>query len=217
MVTDGRFNNVALRHVFDEKDKGVFKLQNHLSVTFKGASKFDIQNLVVGNLLSQVSASTLTDAQVKKLLDEAEDTKIKARLDALRNFRGGNDDDEDGPGGSSRGGFDRCIKRGGPTAPLSLPPLLSIPLTADLRPPNLPPAPRKVRKKKKKQFPEPMEAEPQDEHDFVPAKTDPIFQTHFTRPKTTLVYKKKMLSRFYLKFEKKCMILKKKKKKLLMK
>ena len=111
MVTDGRFNNVALRHLLDEKDKGVLKSQNPPSVAFKGPSKFDIQNPVVGNLLSQVSASNLADTQVKKLLDEAQDAKIKARLDALRNFRGGNDHDEDGPGGGSRGGFGRRIKK----------------------------------------------------------------------------------------------------------
>ena len=35
-----------------------------------------------------------------------------------------------------------------------------------------------------------MEAEPQDEPDFILPKTDPIFQTDFTRPKTTLVDKK---------------------------
>ena len=109
VVTDGRFNNVALRHLLDEKDKGAFKSQDPLSVTFKGANKFDIQNSVGGNLLSQVSASTLTDVQVKKLLDEAEDAKIKGRLDVLRNFDG-NNDDEDGPGGGSRGGLVRCIK-----------------------------------------------------------------------------------------------------------
>ena len=111
VVTDGQFNNVALRHLLNEKGKGVFKSQNPLAVTFKGANKFDIQNPVVGNLLSQVSASNLADAQVKKLLDEAQDTKIKARLDALRNFRGGNDDNEDGPGGGSRGGFGKHIKK----------------------------------------------------------------------------------------------------------
>ena len=99
VVTDGRFNNVALRHLFLLKT----------SVTFKGANKFDTQNSVGGNLLSQVSASTLTDVQVKKLLDEAEDAKIKGRLDVLRNFDG-NNDDEDGPGGGSRGGLVRCIK-----------------------------------------------------------------------------------------------------------
>ena len=65
VVTDGQFNNVALRHLLNEKGKGVFKSQNPLAVTFKGANKFDIQNPVVGNLLSQVSASTLTDVQVK--------------------------------------------------------------------------------------------------------------------------------------------------------
>ena len=54
VVTDGRFNNVALRHLLNEKDKCVFKSQNPLSVTFKGANKLDIQNPVVGNLLSQV-------------------------------------------------------------------------------------------------------------------------------------------------------------------
>ena len=148
MVTDGRFNNVALKHLLDEKDKGVLKSQNPPSVAFKGPSKFDIQNPVVGNLLSQVSASTLTDAQVKKLLDEAEDAKIKTRLDALRNCRGGNDYDEDGPRGGGRGGFGRSIKKQGPRPPLSPPPLLPIALTTDLRPPNLPPAPREVKKKK---------------------------------------------------------------------
>ena len=48
------------------KNKGVFKSPIQLSVTFKDANKFDVQNSVVGNLLSQVKASTLTEAQVKK-------------------------------------------------------------------------------------------------------------------------------------------------------
>ena len=71
-------------------------------------------------------------------------------------------------------------------SPLPLPPIA---LTTDLRPPNLPPAPREV-KKKTFQFPEPMEAEPQDEADFALPKPDPISQTDFTRPKTTLVDKR---------------------------
>ena len=82
--------------------------------------------------------------QVKKLLDDAEDAKIKARLDALKNFRGGDDDDEDGPGGGGRGGFGRRIKKRGPRPPLSPPPLPPIALTTDLRPSNLPPAPTEV-------------------------------------------------------------------------
>ena len=72
---------------------------------------------------------------------------------------------------------------------MSPPPLPPITLTTNLRPPNLRPAPREV-KKNTFQFPEPMEAEPQDEPDFVLPKTDPVFQMNFTRPKTTLVDKK---------------------------
>ena len=72
---------------------------------------------------------------------------------------------------------------------MSPPPLPPIALTTDLRPLNPPPAPKEV-KKNTVQFSEPVEAEPQDEPDFVLPKTDPIFQTDFTRPKTTLVDKK---------------------------
>ena len=77
VVTDRRFNDVALRHLLDEKDKGVFKPQNPLSVTFKSANKSDIQNPVVGNLLSLVSASTLTDAQVKSYYVTPKMQKLK--------------------------------------------------------------------------------------------------------------------------------------------
>ena len=96
VVTEGQFNSVALRHFLDEKNKVLFKSPNPLSVTFKDTNKFDVQNPVVGNLLSQVKASTLTEAQVKKILSNAEDTKIRTRLDALRNDNtGGNDDKDD--------------------------------------------------------------------------------------------------------------------------
>ena len=117
VVTDGQFNNVALRHLLDEKNKGVFKSLNPLSVTFKDTIKFDVQNPVVGNLLSQVKGSTLTEAQVKKIFSDTEDAKIRARLDVLRNDNTGGNDDEDGPGGdggNSNGGFTcpKCKKRG---------------------------------------------------------------------------------------------------------
>ena len=55
----------------------------------------------------------LTEAQVKKILSNAENTKIRTRLDALRNDNtGGNDDKDDsgGGGGNSNGGF-TCPKR----------------------------------------------------------------------------------------------------------
>ena len=107
VVTDGHFNNVALRHLLDNKNKGVFKSPNPLSVTFKDANKFDVQNPVIGNIISQVNASQLTDNQVQKLLGEEEDQKIRARLDLLRrnNLRNDNDsNNNDEDNGSSGGG-----------------------------------------------------------------------------------------------------------------
>ena len=107
VVNDGRFNNVAIRHLLDNKNKVVFKSPTPFSVTFKDANKLDIQNPVIGNLLSQGNANQLTDQLVKNILGEGENLKIRARLEALRNntFTGGDDDDdEDGSDGGSDGG-----------------------------------------------------------------------------------------------------------------
>ena len=113
VVNDGHFNNAAIGHLFDDKNKDVFKSPTSFSVTFKDANKFDVQNPVIGNLLSQVNANQLIDKQVKKILDEGEDLKIRARLDALRNNTDGNDVDEDGSDGGSGGGgsYRRKLKK----------------------------------------------------------------------------------------------------------
>ena len=115
VVNDGHFNNVPIRHLLDGKNKGVFKSPTPLSVTFKDANKFDVQNPVIGKLLSQVNANQLTDQLVKNILGEEEDLKIRARLNTLRNntFTGGDDDgDEDGSDGGSGGvgGYRRKFK-----------------------------------------------------------------------------------------------------------
>ena len=101
---------------------------------FKDTKKFDVQNPVDGNILSLVSANQLTDDQVKNLLGEGEDLKIRARLDALRNNKSDDDDDDDD------GSY--------PQLP-SLPPLPPIALLSFLTPP-MPPAPLRSSKKKKK-------------------------------------------------------------------
>ena len=70
-----------------------------------------------------------------------------------------------------------------------------IALAADLKLPIPPPTPKST-KKKKNFFPPnefllpPQELMETDETDFVP-KTETIFQTHFSRPKTILIDKKK--------------------------
>ena len=129
--------------MLDDKNKGVFKSPTPFSPTFKDANKFDVQNPVIGNLLSQVNANQLTDKQVKKILDEGEDLKTRARLDALRNNTDGNDDDEDGDDGGSggSGSYRRKPKKSWRQSlpPPELPPLPPTALTTDLRPPTTAP------------------------------------------------------------------------------
>ena len=94
VVTDEKFNDALVRHVLDEKNKGVFDSSTPLSVIFKDAKKFDVQNPIVGNLISQVNANQIAEKGVKELFGQAEDGKIRRRLEALRE-----PDNEDGGGG----------------------------------------------------------------------------------------------------------------------
>ena len=44
-----------------QKNKGVFESPTPLSATFKDAKKFDIENPILGNLLTQVIANQVND------------------------------------------------------------------------------------------------------------------------------------------------------------
>ena len=56
--------------------------------------KFDIQNPIIGNLLSQVNVNKISDAKVKQLLSQAKDKEYQARLDRLRKRIDKSDDDD---------------------------------------------------------------------------------------------------------------------------
>ena len=84
VVTDGNFNQAVALRAPDQKNKGAFELPIPLSVMFKDAKKIDIQNPIIGNLLSQVNANKITDAKVKQLLGQGKDEELQARLDRLR-------------------------------------------------------------------------------------------------------------------------------------
>ena len=43
VVTDRKFNDALVRHVLDEKNKGVYDSSTPLSITFKDAKKFVVQ------------------------------------------------------------------------------------------------------------------------------------------------------------------------------
>ena len=73
VVAVGKFNQAVDSRTLDQKNKGVFELPILLSVTSKDAKKIDIQNPVIGNLLSQVNTNKISDAKVKQLLGQAKD------------------------------------------------------------------------------------------------------------------------------------------------
>ena len=110
VVSDEKFNQAVVRRALDQKNKGVFESPISLSVTFKDAKKFDIQNPIIRNLLSQINANKTSDAKVKELLSQAKDEELQTMLDRLKkridksddnnnnniNFDDSDDNDSDG-------------------------------------------------------------------------------------------------------------------------
>ena len=132
LVTNGEYNNAGLRRTLDSTDSGIFKTANPLSLIFKNANKFDLQNPALGNLLAQIQAGQLSNKEVKRLLNEGETQKIEARLKALRKFNNRNDDDDDNDGGDdgdapgpsppSDGSDKKPWRKKGPIRPRTPPP-----------------------------------------------------------------------------------------------
>ena len=52
IVTDNSFNNASIRQALDTKFPSVMKKPNPVEVMFKDKSRFDVQNPVVGSLLT---------------------------------------------------------------------------------------------------------------------------------------------------------------------
>ena len=73
---------------------------------FKDAKKFDIQNAIIGNLLSQVNVNKISDAKVKQLLDQAKNEELQARLNRLRKRIDKSNDDHNNNSNSNNINFD---------------------------------------------------------------------------------------------------------------
>ena len=105
VVTDGEFNEVGLRRVLDSHNSDIFKVSNPLSLVFKNAHTFNLKNPVLGNLVSQIYAGSLSDENIKKLLLQNDIDNIQTRLDNLKRRPGNNNnnvnnDDDDNDGGN---------------------------------------------------------------------------------------------------------------------
>ena len=61
----------------------------------KDAKKFDIQKLILGNLLTQVNANQVSNKRIKELLANIKDDEIQRRLDELKRDANNNNDDDD--------------------------------------------------------------------------------------------------------------------------
>ena len=83
VVTDGKLNDAHVRYVLDEKNKGVFNSSTPPSVTFKDAKKFDVQNPIIGNIISQVNTNQIRGKGVKELLARAQDEKQMVETEVL--------------------------------------------------------------------------------------------------------------------------------------
>ena len=94
IVTDGGFNNASIRQALNAK------FPNPTEVMFKDKSKFDVQNPVVGSLITQVVDNKKKEKEILRALDQApsiRDLDIEKRFRELNNFNEGrnNDDGDD--------------------------------------------------------------------------------------------------------------------------
>ena len=79
-----KYNHAMVRRALDEKNKGLLQYATPISVTFKDAKKFDIQNPIIVELLSQVEANKLVDNILKQKLEDLKNREIASRLTGLR-------------------------------------------------------------------------------------------------------------------------------------
>ena len=92
VVTDGFFNNAAVRRELDQKYPTLMKKSNPVNVIFKGKVHFDVQIPISGSLAAQVDEKTIFE-QIKKA-PSTNDVTISERLEKLKKFNKNNDDDD---------------------------------------------------------------------------------------------------------------------------
>ena len=74
IVTDGRLNNVRVKHMLYRVHKNGMYKQNPFETVFK-ISKFEVHNPIIGRLLSKIESGKLTDESVKRFLNKLPNSK----------------------------------------------------------------------------------------------------------------------------------------------
>ena len=101
VVTDGFFNNAAVRRELDQKYPTLMKKPNPVNVIFKDKAHFAVQNPIISSLAAQVSNNEKAIFEQIKKTPSTKDVTIFERLEKLKKFNNKNkndynDNDDDG-------------------------------------------------------------------------------------------------------------------------
>ena len=96
VVTDGFFNNAAVRRELDQKYPTLMKKPNPVNVIFKDKVHFDVQNPIIALLAAQVSNNEKAIFEQIKKAPSTKDVTISKRLEKLKKFNNKNNNDDDG-------------------------------------------------------------------------------------------------------------------------
>ena len=95
VVTDGFFNNAAVRRELDQKYPTLMKKPNPVNVIFKDKVHFDVQNPIIALLAAQVSNNEKAIFEQIKKAPSTKDVTISKRLEKLKKFNNKNNNDDD--------------------------------------------------------------------------------------------------------------------------
>ena len=120
VVTDGFFNNTAVRRELDQKYPTLMKKPNPVNVIFKNKTHFDVQNPIIGLLAAQVSNNEKAIFEQIKKASSTKDVIISEILKKLKKFNNKNNNDNDDHNDDRNGDLPRL-----PTPPSFVPKKMS--------------------------------------------------------------------------------------------
>ena len=75
IVTDGGFNDAAVRRELDLTYPSILKKRNPVDVVFEDKAKFDVQNLITGSLVAQVQENKTNEKAILNQISGMPSTK----------------------------------------------------------------------------------------------------------------------------------------------
>ena len=88
IVTDGGFNDTAVRRELDLEYPSIMKKPNPVDVVFKDKAKCDVQNPIIGSLVAQVQENKTNKKAILNQISGAPTTKDIDLAECLAKLRG---------------------------------------------------------------------------------------------------------------------------------